>query len=148
MTGTRSAVLVLAAVLGLLATACGSTDPQVAYCAVAQRDQSVFTDDGTGVSLVTNIAKLHEMAAVAPRDLTAPWQTFLTALEGLRAAIAKVGLKPRDFVHGVPPAGITASARLTIATAADRLGQDDVVAAAGAIEQEAKDVCKLQFGLS
>jgi hypothetical protein len=149
----RRTALAVAVLLALLPTACGSSDEDgidsayADYCATMKKYQDVFADDGTGLSLVTNIAKLKKISADSPDDLTDEWQTFLSAIENLDQAITSVGLKPTDFVDGKPPAGISTSNKVTIQSAADRLGQEDVIDAATGIEQQAKDVCKLQLGL-
>lgn len=148
----RARAVAATAALSLLVVpaACGSEDGGSAagtYCSTAKRYQAVFTDDGTGLGLVTNLPKLKELAELAPDDLQDEWQVFIGALQGLGDAIASVGLKPADFVAASPPLGITPSDQTTIATAADRLAQADVTEAASGIEQQAKDVCKLQFGL-
>lgn len=117
------------------------------YCAVAKENQSVFADDGTGLGLVSNVDRLKKIADAAPDDLDDEWQTFLAAVTGLRDAVEQVGLKPTDFVGGQPPASTPEADKQTVALAADRLGQEDVVAAANGIEQQAKDVCKFQLGL-
>lgn len=117
------------------------------YCAEAKTNQSIFADDGTGVSLINNLDKVRQIADAAPDDLQDEWQVFLGALEGLRNAIEAAGLKPSDFVDGKPPASTSVTDRQAIAVAADRLGQQDVLEAASGIEQHAKDVCKFQLGL-
>lgn len=144
----------LALLLGLGLTACGGGDDDASisadyreYCSVAKENQSVFADDGTGLGLVSNVDRLTKIADAAPDDLDDEWQTFLGAVTGLRDAIEKVGLKPTDFVDGQPPASTPEADKQTVALAADRLGQEDVVAAANGIEQQAKDVCKFQLGL-
>jgi len=146
MTRVRARVLAVAAVLVLLPTGCGGTSEN-AYCAALKSDQTIFADDGTGLALITNLPKLLKLEAQAPDDLDDEWQTFTSSLESLRDAIAAAGLKPGDFVDGKPPAGTTAAARTAIAQAANELSDDDVVTAATGIEQQAKDVCKLQLGL-
>ncbi|MCX6395196.1 MAG: hypothetical protein NTV23_01775 [Propionibacteriales bacterium] len=135
--------LVLVVVLALGLSGCGKDDD---YCAVAKADQEVFVDDGTGLSLVSNIETLKQIAAKSPDDLVDEWEVFLDAVEGLRAAIDDVGLKPSDFVGGQAPASTPSADRQRIAAAADRLAQEDVVSAANGIEQHAKDVCKFQLG--
>jgi hypothetical protein len=148
MTGVKSGVktLVLVAALALLPTGCGG-NAEDAYCAALKSDQTIFADDGTGLVLITNLPTLEKLAAKAPDDLNDEWQTFTSALTALRDAVTAAGLKPTDFVDGKPPAGISASARTAIAQAANELANDDVVTAASGIEQQAKDVCKLQLGL-
>lgn len=145
MSRRRSAVAGVAFVLlSLAASGCGDDDD---YCVVAKEDQAVFVDDGTGLGLVTNVAKLKKMAAAAPDDLSDEWQVFLDAVEQLGAAIEAVGLTPNDFVDGSPPASTPAADRQRIAAAASQLSQPEVVDAANGIEQHAKDVCKFQLGL-
>ena len=56
-------------------------------------------------------------------------------------------MAPSDFVDGQAPAGLSAETRTRIAQAANELASEDVVTAADGIEQQAKDVCKLQLGL-
>jgi hypothetical protein len=146
MIGVRARVLLVSAALVLMSSGCGgSTEDK--YCAALKGDQTMFADDGTGLALITNLPKLEKLAAQAPDDLGDEWQTFTTALEALRDAVKAAGLKPTDFVDGKPPAGTTAADRTAIATAANQLSDDDVVTAASGIEQQAKDVCKLQLGL-
>lgn len=148
MTRNRLAALALTALLVVLLAGCGNSGPDYSqYCAVAKRYQGIFADDGTGLNLVTNVAKLKLIAAQSPDDLKDEWQTFLGAVEGLDSAVKSVGLKPTDFVNGKTPAGTPASSVETVIEAANRLSQPDVVDAANGIEQEAKDVCQLQFGL-
>ncbi|RNL79233.1 hypothetical protein [Nocardioides marmorisolisilvae] len=142
----KARLLALAAVLVLLPTGCGGNSED-AYCAALKSDQTIFADDGTGVALITNLPKLLKLEQKSPDDLDDEWQTFTTSLESLRDAIKAAGLKPSDFVDGKPPAGTSAAARTAIAQAADQLSDDDVVTAASGIEQQAKDVCKLQLGL-
>jgi hypothetical protein len=142
----RPALLLSVLVLGLLPTGCGSNS-EADYCAALKSAQTIFADDGTGLELITNLPKLEMLAADAPEDLGDEWQTFTTALESLRDTIRTGGLEPKDFVDGQPPAGTSASTRRAIAAAANELASDDVVTAASGIEQQAKDVCKLQLGL-
>jgi hypothetical protein len=145
MTRVRTRVLALVAVLAL-PTGCGGNSEND-YCAALKADQTIFADDGTGLALITNLPKLEQLAAKAPDDLGDEWQTFTAALEALRDTVKAAGLKPSDFVNGEPPAGTTASVRTSIAQAANELSNEDVVTAASGIEQQAKDVCKLQLGL-
>ncbi|MET3963706.1 hypothetical protein ABIE44_003640 [Marmoricola sp. OAE513] len=150
----RPAALAAALVLAVVPVACGSDENADGvpkqfqeYCGAMKKYQEIFADDGTGLGLVTNIPKLEKLEKVAPDDLQDEWQSFLSALEGLRNAITAVGLKPTDFVNAMPPVGLTKEDQAIIAAAADRLAQDDVAGAAAGIEQQAKDVCKLQLGL-
>ncbi|HET6154145.1 MAG TPA: hypothetical protein VFE15_14425 [Marmoricola sp.] len=138
--------LLAVVVMGSL-TACGSGDAVSAYCSRLKTDQSIFADDGTGLELVTNLAKLTSLGDAAPSDIGADWQTFLNGIEVLDDAVRKAGVAPKDFVDGKPPTGLAADKRAAIAAAADQLSSDNVVSAASDIEQEAKDVCQLDLGL-
>ena len=145
MSGVKTRIL-LVAVLLILPAGCGGNSEDD-YCAALKSDQTIFADDGTGLELITNLPRLEALAAKAPDDLDDEWQTFTTSLEALRDAVKAAGLTPADFVDGRPPAGTSAAARTAIAQAATELSDDDVVTAASGIEQQAKDVCKLQLGL-
>jgi hypothetical protein len=91
---------------------------------------------------------LHELADKAPRDLTDEWQVFLGALDGLEKALTDAGAKPSDFRDGRPPAGLSATDRKAIVDAADQVSSADVSQAASGIEQQGRDVCKVNLGLA
>lgn len=129
-------------------TACG--DPAAAYCRALQSDQRLFAemqDDSSGLGLLRHRAALHDLADKAPDDLVDEWQTFLGAVDAFAATLAGLGVKPDEFVDGKPPAGLSEADRTRVANAANELSSDDVVEAAAGIEQQAKDVCKVQLGL-
>ena len=69
------------------------------------------------------------------------------ALDDLEKALKDAGVEPSDFEDGKPPAGLSAAHRTAITDAADQLASDDVAQAAGGIEQEGRDVCKVNFGV-
>jgi hypothetical protein len=133
------------ALLGAGLAGCGHSEN--AYCRALKSQQSVFEDDGTGLQLIDNLPKLRALAAKAPDDLDDEWQAVLAALDSLHDAIAKAGVKPQDFVDGKPPASLSTAQRARIAAAASMIASADVVQAIDGIDQEARDVCKLQLGL-
>ena len=136
----------LALVLGSL-SGCGG-DPQADYCARLQRDQQVFADlaDATTPAPGHRTRYFRDLAAQAPEDLTDEWQTFLNAVQGLADALRRAGVAPADFRGGKPPAGLRRGGK-AIRDAADVLSSDEVVSAASGIEQQARDVCKLNLGI-
>lgn len=144
MTKRSIAAAVVLALLGL--TGCGS-DSESAYCDALETNQSVFADDGTGLELIVNLPKLRVLEADAPDDLDDEWQTVLGALDALNDAITKAGVKPQDFAGGQPPAGLSTEDRARIAAAASEVAAEDVVEALTGIDQQARDVCKVQLGL-
>jgi hypothetical protein len=90
---------------------------------------------------------LHDLASNAPKDLADDWQVFVGALDGLEKALKDAGVKPSDFQDGKPPAGLSAAHREAIKGAADQVASDDVSQAASSIEQEGRDVCKVNLGI-
>lgn len=145
----RTAVAtVLLAVLGFAGSGCG--DEEAGYCQALSADQELFAqmqDDTSGLALLEHRSALHRLADKAPDDLSDEWQTFLGAVDAFAQTLDDLGVKPGDFVDGRAPAGLSETERARIASAASELSSDDVVAAANGIEQQAKDVCKLQLGL-
>ena len=138
----------VAAALLLAPQACG--DPEKTYCDALNADQQMFSEmqeDANGLGLLKQRTALHRLADKAPDDLDDEWQTFLGALDAFEDTLAETGVHPDDFVAGKPPAGLSAADRTRIANAASELSSADVVEAANGIEQQAKDVCKLQLGL-
>ena len=138
----------LAGVLALGVTSCG--DQEKSYCAALSADQELFAamaDDTSGLALLKHRTALHQLADKAPSDLGDEWQTFLGAVDAFAKTLGDAKVKPGDFVDGQAPAGLDPAVRARIAGAANELSSDDVVQAADGIEQQAKDVCKLQLGL-
>jgi len=136
--------------LGLVAALAGCGDKQASYCATLTTDQKTFAamqDDASGYGLLKHRAMLHDLGDKAPDDLTDEWQTVLGAIDAFSKTLEETGVKADDFVDGKPPSGLSEDNRNKIATAASELSSDDVVQAADGIQQQAKDVCKVQLGL-
>jgi hypothetical protein len=140
-------VVVLALVLPL--AGCGD-DPIDAYCAdlsAHSKEMAAMLDSSTATSLLGHRAMLRGLAEKTPPDLQDEWQTFLGAVEGLQRALDAAGVKASQFVDGKPPTGIAPADQRAIIDAADQLSSDDVVTAATGIDQQARDVCKINLGL-
>lgn len=138
----------LTLVLLVLLGGCG--DPEKAYCGALKDDQKMFAemqDDTSGLALLKHRSELHQLADQAPDDLTDEWQTFLGAIDAFAKTLQDAGVKPGDFVDGKAPSGLSADVHTRITNAANELSSVEVVTAANGIEQQAKDVCKLQLGL-
>lgn len=128
--------------------ACG--DDEAGYCSALSSRQQLFAEmqaDPSGLGLLKDRTMLHDLGDKAPDDLRDEWQTFLGALDAFAKTLDQTGVAPGDFVDGKPPDGLSTADRTRIAAAASELSSADVVAAASGIEQQAKDVCKLQLGL-
>lgn len=140
---TAAASLLLGALVG-----CGSSGGD--YCKELEAEQERFAEmqqDSSGLGLLAQRPLLGRLAEKAPDDLRDEWKTLLGALDAFDRTLADVGVEPEDFVDGEPPAELSPEQRTRIARAADELASIDVVEAANGIEQQAKDVCKLQLGL-
>ena len=130
-------------------TGCGENSID-AYCTQLRGDRAKIADmvDSDSPSpLLSNLTLLHDLADRAPTDVADEWQTFLAALDALQKTLEDVGVTASEFVGGRPPSGLSATDRRAVSDAVAQLGTDDVLGAADGIEQQARDVCKVNFGL-
>jgi hypothetical protein len=145
----RPATLVVVLLLLAGTTGCGGS-PEDRYCQALAGDRTEFAamvGDGSPTALVTHLDMLEDLAGKAPDDLGDEWQAFLTPIRGLRDALAEAGVKPSDYHDGAPPAGLSAAQRTAIRQAADHLSTESTVSAATGIDQQARDVCKINLGM-
>lgn len=134
----------------LLLTLAGCGDATKEYCGALETDQQQLADmigSDSPSALLSNLALLRDLGDQAPEDLKDEWERFTAALETLDSSLDDAGVKPSDFQDGTPPAGLSEADQKSIAEAAGQLGSDDVVAAVGGIEQQGRDVCKVNLGL-
>jgi hypothetical protein len=146
----RASRLVVALVLALLLPLAGCGDRGQDYCNALEshnKEIAEMVGSDSPAALLSGLPMLRDLADDAPDDLTDQWKTFIAALDGLADAIKKAGLKPTDFKNG-PPKGLSVRDQKAIADAADQISTDDVIAASTGIEQQARDVCKVNLGLS
>jgi hypothetical protein len=140
---------VVAATMLLPLAGCGENSIE-SYCkeVSAHREELAEMVESTDASaLLSHLPMLRDLAESAPEDIADKWQVFNGALGDLDQAIKDAGVKPSDFEDGQPPAGVSAAERKAIADAAAQIRTDDVVEAATGIEQQARDVCKVNFGV-
>ena len=134
----------------LLLSLAGCGDPTEDYCGQLREDRKEFAEmleSESSSALLGNLPMLRGLAEKSPEDLKDEWQTYLRAIEGLDQAIEDAGVKPSDFDDGRPPAGLSDTDRKAIAEAAGQITTEEVIAAASGIEQQARDVCKVNLGL-
>lgn len=120
------------------------------YCSALNADQKQFAsmlDGQSPTALLHDLPMLESLRAKAPDDIADDWQLLVTAVRGLKQALAHAHVKPTDFHGGKPPAGLSGADRRAIASAADQIADTATVTAANNIDQEARDVCKLNLGL-
>ena len=145
----RSAVLGLVVAMLLALGGCGGSTVDD-YCKDLGENRKQMADmvaSQSPTALLSHLPMLRDLAEKAPSDLQDEWQTFLDAVEGLDKAIDRAGVKASDFKDGQPPAGLSETDRKAVADAAGEIRTDEVVQAAAGIEQQARDVCKINFGL-
>ena len=143
--------LVTAVVVALLLPLAGCGDPTEDYCNEIEKDRKQFAEmleSESSSVLLGNLSMLRDLAEKSPDDLSDEWHTYLRAIEGLDKAIDDAGVKPSDFDDGKPPSGLSEADQKAIAEAAGQITTDDVIAAATGIEQQARDVCKVNLGLA
>ncbi len=112
-----------------------------------RKEMSEMLNSTSPSALLSHLPMLHDLAEKSPKDLADEWQVFLGALDGLDRAIKDAGVKPSDFKGGKPPAGLSAADRKAVADAASQIATEEVSRAASGIEQEGRDVCKVNVGL-
>jgi len=137
-------------VVALLLPLAGCGDKTEDYCSALEdhnKDIAEMVGSDSPDALLNGLPVLRDLGKKAPEDLTDEWQTFLGALDGLDDALRKAGVKAADFVDGKPPKGTGVREQKAIADAASQIGADDVVEASTSIEQQARDVCKVNLGL-
>jgi hypothetical protein len=145
----RIAGAVLAVALLVPVAGCGE-DSIESYCSDLRehrKEMAEMVESTSPSALLSHLPMLHDLAEQAPQDLEDEWQVFVGALDDLDKAIRDAGVKPSDFEDGKPPAGVSAAERRAIADAASQIRTDEVVEAASGIEQQGRDVCKVNFGL-
>jgi hypothetical protein len=143
-------VVLAAVVLAMVAGTAGCSSQEDKYCKALSSDRKEFADmvgAGSPSALVSHLSMLEGLAAKAPDDLSDEWQAFLTAIRGLRDALSDAGVQPSSYKDGKPPAGLSAADRSAITQAADQLSAEQTVQAASGIDQEARDVCKINLGM-
>jgi hypothetical protein len=142
--------LVIAGVAVLLLPLAGCGDPTEDYCSQLREDRKEFAemlDSESSSALLGNLPMLRDLAEKSPDDLSDEWQTYVRAIEGLDKAIKDAGVKPSDFNGGKAPSGLSKEDQQAIAEAAGQITTQEVIEAASGIEQQARDVCKVNLGL-
>lgn len=143
----RIAAALAFVLLGTGLGACG--DPIDHYCEVIKEHRTELNEmveAGTEFGLITHLPMLQELNDAAPDDLSDEWQVFLSAVKHLTEVIDETGHQPSDFADQKMPADLSAEQKAAITAAANRLSSEETVAATAAIDQQARDVCKVNLG--
>ena len=149
MRSSRFAGAALALSLLVPLAGCGgnSIDDYCDDLSAHRKEMADMVESTSPDALLSHLPMLHDLADKAPEDLTDEWQVFLGALDELDKTIKDAGVKASDFEDGKPPAGISDADREAIAQAAGQIRAEQVVEASAGIEQQGRDVCKVNLGL-
>lgn len=153
----RASIAALVVLLAVVAGGCGNPvhlvtgDDQItSYCSALRHDRKDFAAmlaENSPTALMKDVPMLQALTAKAPDDIADDWQVFVTAIEGLRDALRQAGVTPDAYAGGRAPKDLSAADRESIVDAADAVSAQSTVDAAGAIEQQARDVCKVNLGI-
>lgn len=149
MTGVRRR---LPAVLGavLVVSLAGCADEQERYCGSLQEEKQTLTDLSGRTDdevLDDTIEVFRDLQGRAPDDIRDEWSTVVFAYEALAEAFDDAGVSPSEMEGGAPD-GLSEEQAERIEGAAAKLRTPRVMGAADAIEQHARDVCKVDLGLA
>jgi hypothetical protein len=145
------------AVALLCAGLTGCTSQQERYCSAVEDQQGPLAelaagsgarDGDPGADVVgDSLAIFTDLSAEAPDDVAGDWDTVVFAWQRLDDALTAAGISADDVRPGQRPAGVSAAEYRTLTGAAEELRSARVLAAAGSIQQHARDVCKVDLGL-
>ncbi len=145
---TRAAGLV---VLLLVLPLAGCASEKEEYCSALQDEQknlerlSAGSDDPGSGDLARTIDVFERLRAEAPDDMVDEWDTYVTALQALEKALDDAGADESMFSDGERPEGMSKDDYASISSAAVELRSTRVVQAAAGIENQARDVCKIDL---
>lgn len=145
----RRGIAALALVLLPLTAGCGG-DPKDAYCAAVREHQTELSDivSASGQdSLIRALTIFRDLQDKAPADITDEWQQVVSRIEALESALDAAGVDPATYDRKKPPAGLSDEQQARIDAAARELGSGATLAALGALDQEARDVCQTPLSL-
>lgn len=140
----------MAALLLVLPVA-GCASEQDKYCSALADEQknleriSAGSDDPGSGDLARTIDVFERLRAEAPDDMADEWDTYVLALQALEKALDDAGADESMFTDGERPEGMSKDDYASISSAAVELRSTRVVQAAAGIENQARDVCKIDL---
>lgn len=153
----RRLLLVL---VGVLVVAAGATtfvllrqsddDPYKAYCDEVEKHRAALGDQLSGgpqTGLIAALPTFQALAAKAPEDIADDWQVVIGHIEDLEHALDAAGVDASTYDRDHLPKGVTREERGAIDAAATALGSPVMLDALGAVQQEARDVCRTPLSL-
>ena len=149
--GPAADAAVGAAVLAvLLLGLAGCGDPIEDYCSQLREDRKEFAEmleSESSSALLGNLPMLHDLAEKSPDDLSDDWQTICAPTRGWTTRSRTRGSSRRTSTAARRRPGSSKAEQQAIAEAAGQITTEEVITAATNIEQQARDVCKVNPGL-
>lgn len=135
------------AAAGLAGCGAGTED----YCSTLRADQPVLQRLASGKGSAGSdpvggtLEIFHGLRDKSPPDLTDEWDTMVFAWQTLADTFERTGVDPATYRADRPPAGVSPAQASAIRQAALQLNTPRVLAAGRSIEQQARDVCKVDM---
>ncbi|HSJ21626.1 MAG TPA: hypothetical protein VK964_13715 [Nocardioidaceae bacterium] len=152
MTRARIGLVAPGLVLFALLTGCASETEQ--YCAELEdrkgtlADLAIRSGEPDSEVLAETLDVWRELRDEAPGDVADEWSTLVFALEGLVEAFEAAGTNPGEYDPASPPPGVSEAEAKRLEDAAAKLASPRVASAGTDLQQHARDVCKVDLGLS
>lgn len=132
-----------------LLTACGG-DQTAAYCDELETAKSDIDklQSGDVASFDQVFTTIEELAADAPEDVSAQWQTLDESLDEFEKALNEAGLELSDMEQlseGEIPEGVDPQKLQTLGQDLQELNSDETEQAADDIEKHAQDECDIDL---
>ena len=150
--GYRRTTPALALLLVMPLSGCASDVER--YCGELGEQRSTLSDlavrseePGSDV-LAETLTVWRDLRDRAPGDVSDEWSTLVFALEGLQEAFEAAGTSPGEYDPASPPPGLTEAEADRLQDAAADLASPRVAAAGEGIQQHARDVCKVDLGVT
>lgn len=144
----------LLGVLLLVTVGTGCSSPTESYCGALEDEKDTLTGlaqssgEPGGDMFDDSLTVFEDLRDEAPEDIRDEWDTFVFAWQGVADAFDAAGIGPQDYEPGATPPGVSEDQAQAIEDAAATLRSARVVEAGKGLEQHARDVCKVDLGLS
>ncbi len=123
----------------------GCSTPTERYCAVVSEQQPALSEAagaGGPTALLSVLPALRSLQDAAPDDIRGDWDVVVGRLGRLADALEAAGVDPGTYDRTSPPPSVSDDQRGDIESAARQLATPEMVAALGAVQQQARDVCR------
>ena len=140
--------------LALVASLTGCAGETDRYCGELRAEKQTLSElavqsDKPGKDVLEETLSVwKDLRDKAPADIEDEWTTLVFALENLVDAFHRAGTTPAEYNPASPPPGVSKQEADELQDAAAKLASERVRAAGRSVEQQARDVCDVDLGLS